>query len=174
MQVGSDVEFSFVRLDEVAPESIVAHMSDARLRAHMPLLTSGWNLKACHDFIAAKEAYWQRDGLGHWAILHAGAYVGWGGFQKEDGEWDYGLVLKPEHFGLGARITRQALAMARADARIPFVTFLLPPTRRHLGGLARLGAVQVGEISYEGERFLKFRLETPGPYSAASPASGLE
>lgn len=152
-------EIVFTRLTAIAPEEIIRHMSDPRVVAHMPLAKDGWDLERCATFVRAKEACWERDGLGHWAILADGAYVGWGGFQKEGEEWDYGLVLTPERFGLGMRITRQALAFARADPRIPFVTFLLPPSRRHLGGLDRLGARAVGEVDYDGSRFLKFRLD---------------
>ncbi|MEM8704541.1 MAG: hypothetical protein AAGF82_22225, partial [Pseudomonadota bacterium] len=83
-----------------------------------------------------------------------------GGFQKEGEEWDFGLVLRPDAFGLGVRISRQALDIALADPRIPFVTFLLPPSRKNLGALKRLGAVCIGEIEYDGAAFLKFRLET--------------
>ena len=143
-----------------APEEIAAHMADPRMAAHMPLLTGTWDAARAAEFVAAKEACWARDGLGHWAILHGGAYAGWGGFQREGAEWDFGLVLRPDAFGLGLRAARQALDFARADPRIPFVTFLLPPTRRHLGALARLGARPLGEIDYAGARFRKFRLET--------------
>ncbi len=152
----------FTRLTEVNAAEIIAHMSDTRVAEHMPLLTFDWDETACADFIAAKEACWHRDGLGHWAFLRDGAYVGWGGFQKEGDEWDFGLVLKPDQFGLGPRIARKALEFATADARIPYVTFLLPPTRKNLGALKRMGARQVGEVDYAGETFLKFRLETCG------------
>lgn len=151
---------AFARLPDVSPDEIVAHMSDPRVAEHMPLLTGNWDRKRCADFVSAKEAYWRRDGLGHWAILHDGAYAGWGGFQKEGEEWDFGLVLKPERFGLGARIVRYALDFARADDRIPFVTFLLPPSRQHLRGLVRLGAQFVDEVEYQRARFLKYRLDT--------------
>ena len=70
------------------------------------------------------------------------------------------MVLRPESFGLGYRITRKAIEFAIADERIPYVTFLLPPSRKNLGALARLGARRVDEIEYDGVRFLKFRLET--------------
>ena len=89
-----------------------------------------------------------------------GNYVGWGGFQKEGDEWDFGLVLKPESFGLGARISKKATQFARADERISFVTFLLPPTRKKLKALEKLGAKFVGEVDHEGSKFLKFRLDT--------------
>lgn len=160
MTIMPERKLTFVRLPDISPDEIIAHMSNARVGAHMPLLTFKWDRQAVAKFVTAKEECWHRDGLGHWAIRCNGAYVGWGGFQKEGDEWDYGLVLKPEHFGLGVRITRVAIEFAIADARIPFVTFLLPPSRKNLGGLARLGAKFVEEIDYDGATFLKYRLDT--------------
>lgn len=151
---------SFTRLTAIPEDEIDAHMSDPRVARHMPLLTFAWDRAATRALVATKEACWRRDGLGHWAILCDGRYAGWGGFQKEGAEWDFGLVLRPDAFGLGAAIAREALAFARADGRIPHVTFLLPPSRRNLGALARLGARFVGEVDHAGERFRKFRLET--------------
>ncbi len=154
------MKITFTRLSEVDPEDILSHMSDPRLAEHLPLLKGTWNRAAVDHFVQVKEECWARDGLGHWAILQNGNYVGWGGFQKEGDEWDYGLVLKPESFGLGARITRLAIEYAVSDPRIPFVTFLLPLSRQHLGALARLGAQFVGEFEYDGATFKKFRMDT--------------
>lgn len=153
-------EITFTRLTEIDPAEIIAHMSDPRVAQHMPLLNFEWDETAVANFICKKETCWSRDGLGHWAILSDNEYVGWGGFQKEGDEWDYGLVLKPHSFGLGARISRKAIDFAIVDKRIPFVTFLLPPSRKKLGALDRLGAVFVGEVEYDGSAFLKFRLAT--------------
>ena len=153
-------QIEFTRLDRIPLDTLAAHMSDPRMAEHMPLLSAPWDLDAARAFVAAKEDRWRRDGLGHWAILADGHYVGWGGFQLESGEWDYGLVLVPDAFGLGVPITRKALAFARADRRIQAVTFLLPPSRRHLAALRRLGADDIGEIRYEGAIFRKFRLQT--------------
>ncbi|MEM9476997.1 MAG: GNAT family N-acetyltransferase [Pseudomonadota bacterium] len=153
-------EITFARLSEIDAPAIAAHMSDPRVAEHMPLLTFEWDADAVARFVAKKEECWARDGLGHWAFLADGDYVGWGGFQKEGDEWDFGLVLRPDAFGLGRRISQKALEFAVADARIPYVTFLLPPSRKNLGALKRLGARPVGEIDYDGATFLKFRLET--------------
>lgn len=153
-------KITFTKLAEIDPAEIVAHMSDPRVAEHMPLLKFEWDEVTVAKFVATKEACWNRDGLGHWAILSDNKYVGWGGFQKEGYEWDYGLVLKPHSFGLGSRISRKAIDFAIADKRISFVTFLLPPSRKNLGALNRLGAVFVGEREYNGVAFLKFRLET--------------
>lgn len=150
----------FARLPEIPPHEIIAHMSNPRVAQHMPLLTFAWTAETLADFIAAKEQRWHRDGLGHWAFLADGAYVGWGGFEKEGDAWDFGLVLKPDRFGLGPRITRLALAFAQVDERIQHVTFLLPPSRRNLGALARLGAAFVGEAEHGNARFLKYCLDT--------------
>jgi hypothetical protein len=156
----SERNVTFARLPAILPDEIIAHMSDPRVAEHMPLLTFQWDHDTVTQFIAAKEARWRRDGLGHWAILCDSGYVGWGGFQKEGDEWDYGLVLKPENFGLGTLITSKAIEFAVADERIPFVTFRLPPSRKHLGALTRLGATFVDEIEQDGARFLKYRLDT--------------
>ncbi len=151
---------SFKRLTEVEPAEIADHMSDPRVAEHMPLLTGGWSITDATKFVAMKEACWARDGLGHWAIFADGNYIGWGGFQKEADEWDFGLVLKPDVFGWGRRIALQAITFAKDDPRIPFVTFLLPPSRKNLSALSRLGARHIGEVVYDGEVFLKYRLDT--------------
>lgn len=79
-------KITFARRPSVAPDDIVAHMSQPRVAEHMPLLTFKWDAQAVADFVATKEACWQRDGLGHWASLCDGAYVSWGGFQNEGDE----------------------------------------------------------------------------------------
>lgn len=156
-------EIAFSRLSAIPVDEILAHMSDTVLAAHMPLLEGDWDTQRALEFVAMKEARWTQDGLGHWAFLQDGAYVGWGGFEREGDDWDFGLVLKPTAFGLGVRITHQALALARADARIPSVTFLLPPTRKNLGALARLGAQFEEDVMLNGARFRKYRLVTNAP-----------
>lgn len=155
-------EITFVRLTEIPLRVLVAHMNDPKTGEHMPLLTGSWTEEDAKTFVAVKEACWHRDGLGHWAILEAGRYIGWGGFQKEGEDWDFGLVLVPDAVGLGARITRMALEFARADPRIPYVTFLLPPSRRNLGALSRIGAKPAGEVCFNGGVFRKYCLETRG------------
>ncbi|WP_298260803.1 GNAT family N-acetyltransferase [uncultured Litoreibacter sp.] len=155
-------EIKFTRLTQIDPAEILSHMSDPRVAEHMPLLTFDWDADAVAKFVETKEQHWRRDGLGHWAILVNGIYVGWGGFQKEGGDWDYGLVLRPDSFGHGIRITKQAIEFACADERLPYVTFLLPPSRQNLGALKRFGANFVGEIDYDGAKFLKFMLKTDG------------
>lgn len=156
-------KITFTRLPEIAVEDIAEHMSDPALALHMPLLQGNWDERRTADFVAMREAKWAQDGLGHWAILADGAYVGWGGFKREGPDWDYGLVLKPSAFGLGMRITAQALEFAHGEDRIPCVTLLLPPSRTKLGALKRMGAKFEGEMTYDGSMFRKYRLVTSAP-----------
>lgn len=58
-------------------------MSDPRVAKHVPLLTGKWDRKRHAEFVSAEEECWRRDGRGHWAILHDGAYAGWSGSRKK-------------------------------------------------------------------------------------------
>ena len=151
---------TFTRLTAVPLDLIADHMSDPRVAEHMPLLTGPWDAAMAAKFVAAKEATWTRDGLGHWAIWEDGQYLGWGGLQKEGEDWDLGLVLRPDAFGHGPRVIRRILTYAKQDPKISAITFLLPPSRKNLGALTRLGAAFVGLIDYDGASFRKYRLET--------------
>lgn len=159
MTLKTNSDITFVRLTEISLQDLLTHMSDPRIRIHMPLLQQEWNIDTASRFVLKKEEYWQKDGLGHWAFLQNGDYVGWGGFQKEADEWDFGLVLRPNYFGLGLQITQKAMEFAKHDERIQFVTFLLPPSRKSLRAIERLGATFVGKVLYEEMPFLKYRLD---------------
>lgn len=151
---------TFERLSATHKPALMVQMRDPRVTRHLPLLTEPWSDALCDHFLSAKDACWERDGLGHWAIFQGGDYVGWGGFQREGADWDFGLVLTPDAFGFGIRITRQALEFARQDPRIACVTFLLPRSRTGANLLRRLGAREVGETDHEGQRFTRYLLET--------------
>lgn len=154
--------FEFRSLAEVPHALLLAQMNDARVAEHLPLLQGTFDAATLETFLAAKAARWTEDGLGHWAIWRDGTFLGWGGFEKEGDVWDFGLVLTPEAFGQGMAITRQALAYARAEARIETVQFLLAPTRRALKALARMGAEEVGEVRYGGQTFRRFLMDVAG------------
>lgn len=47
----------FARLESVPPSEIIAHMSDPRMRAHMPLLKEECTAETLAKFLAMKDAY---------------------------------------------------------------------------------------------------------------------
>lgn len=157
----------FVRLPEIDPRILLDHMSDRRIARHLPLLGTGWDLERIAAFVRVKEQCWERDGLGHWAILADQTYAGWGGFQKEDDDWDFGLVLRPEHFSLGQLVFAQAIAWLSAHRDIREITFLLPPSRsRRIP--ERLGARHQGETNYAGTVFTKWSMTVSPPAASGN------
>ncbi|NNU16814.1 GNAT family N-acetyltransferase [Parvularcula sp. ZS-1/3] len=151
-------DITFARLTEVPLATLSEHLNDPRLAEHMPLLTPGWDEERTRDWVEGKEEAWARDGLGHWAFLFGDRYVGWGGFEKEEG-WDFALVLRPEDFGLGLPIASKAIAFARKDPRISTLIFRLATTRRARRALERLGARYAGEGQLMGATFLTYHLD---------------
>ena len=131
---------AFKHLSDVPAPVLVTHLNDPVVLEHMPLSTKPWNEESILRWVAAKERQWADNGLGPWAFFIDGGYAGWGGFQLEGDEWDIGVVLTRDRFGWGPAIVGKLLEFAKADPRIEFVTFLLPPSRTNLSGLKRLGA----------------------------------
>jgi RimJ/RimL family protein N-acetyltransferase len=151
------------RLGEIAPADIVAQMTDPRVLVHMPLAKEPFDDAACRRFVEAKDRQWDDNGYGPWAIVIDGQYAGWGGFQNEGEDADFGLVLKPTFWGRGAELYRTMLDIGfrpRPAGGFGFesVTILLPPSRVRLKALKRLGFHPEGTIDYLGEPSLKFRL----------------
>lgn len=148
---------TFHKLAEIDAGQVVALLNDPDVRRHMPLSSEHWTERSAQQWAQAKDAQWEANGYGPWAIRIDGEFVGWGGFQREGDEADLGLVLFPRHWGRGAAIFRALLDRGIAMG-IGNLTILLPPSRQRLKGLARLGFEPAGELDYAGHHFLKFRL----------------
>jgi RimJ/RimL family protein N-acetyltransferase len=150
-------DITFHPLSEIPAPQLLGLLSDPDVRRHMPLAGDDWDEPRALDWAKAKDAQWQENGYGPWAIRIDDAFAGWGGFQKEEDEADLGLVLLPSHWGHGATIFRELLRRG-TEMQINNITILLPPSRVRLKGLVRLGFEPAGELEYAGQRFLKFRL----------------
>ncbi|HEV2513800.1 MAG TPA: GNAT family protein [Devosia sp.] len=149
-------EITFHPLSEIPPPELLALLTDPNVRRHMPLAGDDWNADSAAEWARAKDAQWQENGYGPWAIRIDGGFAGWGGFQKEGDEADLGLVLFPGQWGHGAAIFRE-LVRRGTELQVRNVTIMLPPSRVRLKGLVRLGFEPAGELDYAGQRFLKFR-----------------
>ena len=123
----------------------------------MPLASEFSEAEAA-DWVRSKDAQWDRHGYGPWAVLIAGAFAGWGGFQCERGDPDFALVLSPDRWGSGAEVARTALTRGFESFGFDAVYVALPLSRRPLPALARLGFVQAGAIFHDGVEFRRYRL----------------
>ncbi|WP_454694522.1 GNAT family N-acetyltransferase [Achromobacter aegrifaciens] len=147
---------SLHRFCDVPVEDWLELLNNPAVIRHMPLTHGNWTARAASDWVKGKDRQWLDHGYGPWSIRIGGQFAGWGGFQREGEEADLALVLLPAYWGQGARIFRHLMSL-RAELGIGPVSILLPPSRSRFKGLARLGFVFAGELTYEGQRFLKFR-----------------
>ncbi len=147
----------FIRLTEVPLWEVLSLLNEPRNARHMPLAGT-FSDESAAAWVQEKDAQWELHGYGPWAVLVDGRFAGWGGFQKEDGEADFALVLLPEHWGAGAGIARAALDRGFSVLGIDVVTIALPFSRSPTRAVARLGFVPDGEVSYGGSSFRKYLL----------------
>jgi hypothetical protein len=146
------------RFAEIAPATWLTLLNDRDVHRHMPLSgATALTDPMAAEWAAGKARQWDENGYGPWALKLDGTFIGWGGFQKEGEEADFGLVLLPAYWGKGAAVFREILVRGRQLSLDP-ITILLPPSRLRLKGLGRLGFIPAGEITYDGHKFLKFRL----------------
>lgn len=153
------MNIEFKRLTEVEKFKIIELMNHPLVRQQMPLTSENFDENDCDAFIAAKERLWAEYGYGPWAFVIDGQFVGWGGLQPENGEADLGLVLHPNHWGVGKALYDKIIDRAFGEMGFETVTVLFPPTRKRIKGLLRLGFKEDGELEVGGERFIRYRLK---------------
>ena len=149
----------FNRLTEIDKSEIIELMNNLLVRRQMPLLKGVFGDKDCDEFIAAKERLWIDNGYGPWAFVVNGQFVGWGGLQPEHGEADLGMVLHPKYWGIGKTLYGEIIDRAFGEMGFETITVLLPPTRKRMKGLLRLGFKREGELMIGEERFIRYRLD---------------
>jgi RimJ/RimL family protein N-acetyltransferase len=148
----------FSRLVEVATEQVMNLLNDPGIARHMPLAGDRFDEAATRQWVESKDSQWERNGYGPWAIYVADEFAGWCGFQQENAEPDFAMVLRPKFWGAGQRIYLKALATGFQDFGYESIVVTLPPTRKVRRVLQHLGFRNDGETEHWGEGFLRFRL----------------
>jgi RimJ/RimL family protein N-acetyltransferase len=152
---------SLHRFSEISAADWVRLLNDHEVHRHMPLGGDAWTEPRAAEWAAGKDAQWTSNGYGPWAIRMEGVFAGWGGFQKEETDADFGLVLLPEFWGRGMEISREIIGRGWSELGLESISILLPPSRTRMKGLGRMGFQPDGELEYAGHRFLKFRMMRP-------------
>ncbi len=156
-------EVEFVHLFEVEEDQIIDLMNNEMVGKQLPLLAGGFSAESCRDFLKAKKQLWDKHGFGPWAFLIKGEFAGWGGLQPEHGEADFALVLHPKFWGWGRKIFNEVKDRAFNQMDLSSITILFPPSRLNSKAITRLGFTEDGQVTVDGELFMKFRLTKPQP-----------
>ncbi|MFG6102546.1 N-acetyltransferase [Leptolyngbyaceae cyanobacterium CCMR0082] len=149
---------TFTRLSKIPPNAIIDLMNDPAVRRHLPLAQDEFGYVECDRFVAIKERMWEERGLGPWAFVLDDEFIGWGGLQPEGDDVDLGLVLNQKYWGAGPALYRRILKHAFEELCVDSVTALLPPSRKRVAALRRLGFHKDGEIVIQDQRFIRYRL----------------
>ena len=151
-------QFSFARLTEVDLDALTELLNEPRNAQHMPLAGT-FSTEQTAEWVAAKDAQWEANGYGPWAVLVAGSLAGWGGFQNEGHGADFALVLAPRWWGHGEVIARELLTRGFEEFGFTHVSIALPYSRNPDPVVARFGFVPNGEITYGNVTFGQYRLD---------------
>lgn len=151
----------FKRLTEVDLIDIISLNNNPDVLRQMPLGSANFDLAKAQEWVQQKDAQWQQYGYGPWAFLIDQKFAGWGGLQYEEGDADLALVLHPDFWGSGKKIYLEVVKHAFTSLGLKSMTILLPPSRKRIKGIFRLGFQPDGEVYIEGARFQRFRLYAP-------------
>ncbi len=155
------MKLEFKRLTEVGLAEIISLNNNAEVLRQMPLSSANFNDVSAKEWVKQKDAQWEQYGYGPWAFLIDQQFAGWGGLQYEEGDADLALVLHPGFWGSGRAIYQEIVKRAFTTMGFESITLLLPPSRKRIKGIFRLGFQVDGEVDFDGVRFLRFRLYAP-------------
>ena len=122
------------KLKDVDKNLIIQLLNDPMVKRHMPLSVENFDEKQYLDFIASKEAIWKTHGFGPWAYFIDNKFVGWGGVQPDEGDFELALVLAPAYWGFGRHFYNDLIHEAFNELNLDSVTILFPPHAKELNG----------------------------------------
>ncbi len=155
------MQLEFKRLKDIDISELIALNTHPLVMRQMPLSDGQFGEEECRDWVEGKEEQWEKYGYGPWAFIIDSKFVGWGGFQYEDGDADLGLVLHPDYWGTGKLIYEELIQRGFGEMGFESVTILLPPTRTRIKAILKLGFQPDGEVELYGEKFIRLRLYAP-------------
>ena len=136
----------------------MALLNDPDIARHMPLAGDRFDDAATRKWVEGKHKQWEQNGYGPWAVHANEEFAGWCGFQREEGDADFAMVLRRRFWGLGRRIYLKAVRRGFDEFGYESIVVSLPPSRKSSRVLEKFGFRPDGETAQWGKRFLRFRL----------------
>lgn len=149
------------KLKDVDKNLIIQLLNNPLVKRHMPLSVKNFDEKQYIDFIEAKESIWKNFGFGPWAYFINDKFVGWGGIQPDEDDFELALVLSPDSWGYGRHLYNDLIQEAFSELNLKSVTILFPPSRTRIKWIFKAGFVEEGKVIIDGKNFIRFRLNNP-------------
>lgn len=149
------------RLKLVDKNLIIKLLNDPLIKRHMPLSAESFDEKNYQEFIASKEAIWEKFGFGPCAYFVNNEFIGWGGIQPDEEDFELALVLAPAYWGYGRQLYNDLIHQAFVELNLDSVTILFPPSRTRIKWILKAGFVEEDRLDIDGECFIRFRLVNP-------------
>jgi hypothetical protein len=155
------MHFEKRKLKDVDKNLIIQLLNNPMIKRHMPLSVEHFDENNYRDFIASKEAIWKIFGFGPCAYFINNEFVGWGGIQPDEDDFELALVLAPAYWSLGRHFYNDLIHEAFTELNLDSVTILFPPSRTRIKWILKAGFIEEGQVIIDGERFIRFRLNKP-------------
>lgn len=152
------MRLEFKKLSQISPEHIIKLNNHPAVLQQMPLGSPDFDIEKSIAWAKDKDAQWDKNGYGPWAIMIDDVFAGWGGLQKEGDDADLALVLHPNYWGLGKIIYAEIIHKAFNEMNFESITILLPETRKVTKAVSRYGFKPDGDVFFDNIRFQRFRL----------------
>lgn len=149
------------RLKFVEKNLIIKLLNDPLVKRHMPLSAESFDEKNYHEFITSKEAIWEEFGFGPYAYFVNNEFIGWGGIQPDEEDFELALVLAPAYWGYGRQLYNDLIHQAFGELNLDSVTILFPPSRTRIKWILKSGFIEEERLDIEGKCFIRFRLMNP-------------
>jgi [ribosomal protein S5]-alanine N-acetyltransferase len=147
------------KLQLVDKDLIIGLFNDPLVKRHMPLSSEGFDENQYNDFISKKEEIWNRLGFGPYAYFIKNTFIGWGGIQPDEADYELALVLSPRYWGYGKQIYCDLIQEAFVERNLESVTILFPLSRTKIKWIIKQGFVEEGRVKIKGVDFARFRLK---------------
>ncbi len=150
--------FEFRPFNAASVEHYRKLICDPSVTRHMPLAEADYSDEWIQNWIAQKSAIWPQESVGPWSVWVNGAFAGWSGFEPDEQDLSFGVVLHKEFWGYGRAIFSRAIELwaDALDSRRIFFEF--PLSRSSEVWAERYGLVLVGEIEFSGHKFMRYAL----------------
>jgi ribosomal protein S18 acetylase RimI-like enzyme len=149
------------KLEFVEKELVIDLFNDPLVKRHMPLSPKKFDEDSYQQFIAEKQLMWEEHGFGPYAYFVDDTFIGWGGIQPDESDFELALVLSPKYWGYGKELYYDLIKEAFIQHNLESVTILFPPSRTRVKWILKQGFKEEAQVTIKGKTFIRFRLKNP-------------